>query len=75
MYPNTPEMTQEQREKLIELLKSIGSGGKGCRSGQNDEIHRVFGVPARYFADRRQSSKGTNPHVVGGNGSEEDSNK
>lgn len=33
MYPNTPKMTPEQQKRLIELLETIGSGGKGCRSG------------------------------------------
>ena len=41
MYPITPEMTQEQRERLIELLKTIGSGGKGGRSAEYMPIHAL----------------------------------
>lgn len=32
MYPQTPEMTPKQHKRLIELLETIGSGGKGCRT-------------------------------------------
>ena len=39
MYPKTPEMTREQRENLIKLLKTIGSGGKGCRSGPKEPVY------------------------------------
>lgn len=82
MYPETPKMTKEQREKLIELLKSIGSGGKGCRfeskeaeSGQNREIHRVLGVPAQYFAESGTGVKGTISHMGGGSSNQEECNK